>query len=176
MEYTGVMANELHIIKNRRDEVLTEIAGYKAEIERLESELPELDVAERVLARLTGEPRSEVSAVKPSVDEALVGAKPEGIPTVPEMIVTLLKEAQASGSRGMSAKDLLDGIAKRWWPDAKSDTVAPTAWRMRKRGDLDKDGVHYSIPKTNTGSEAEASEPSEVPVSRPERTAQYLLR
>lgn len=65
------------------------------------------------------------------------------------MIVSLLKDAERQGKRGLEPREITIGITKRWWPGVKSEDVAPTAWRMWKAGRLEKDGTVYMIRKNN---------------------------
>ena len=86
-------------------------------------------------------------------------AKPTGTPTVIEMIKMAL-----DGSAPMEPKAILEIVRDRWWPDAPSSSIGPTAWRMwNEMGILAKseDGL-YSFPKEKTpaGEAAGVSEPS----------------
>jgi hypothetical protein len=187
------MSNPTQIVELRLAAINEEIASLKTRIATLENEKPELQVALRVLSRLAGEARREESEDQLVVAEEAGGAKPEGIPTVPEMIVRVLREAKLHGRRGLEPKEIQAEIARLWWPGVKADAIGPTAWRMRKRGDLSKQGDLYVIsdaaearrdraaaflkdlglesapdaqasPETNKASDVGASEASEVPV------------
>jgi hypothetical protein len=151
---SSYMNNPLAIIFRRRAEIEREMQECRDRLQRLQSELPELDVAERVLTRL-GTTEHETVADAPDMglmaqaerllDEAPVVSKPHGIPTMPEMILEALRKGQAIPV-GMEPRELLKYIAERWWPDVRSELVGPIAWRMWKRGDLVKEGSLYRLP------------------------------
>jgi len=131
---------DIGMIAVRRDEIQAELAKMDRRAEELRGELSELDIAARVFQRLVA------SAMAPDEDDIPLAAaagsrKPEGIPTTPEMIVMVLKEA----AKPLEPREIKETIAARWWPDVQSEDVGPTAWRMWRRGELAKDSSLYAL-------------------------------
>jgi hypothetical protein len=166
------MNNPLAIIFRRRAEIEREMQECRDRLQRLQSELPELDVAERVLTRLGGAEQASLRAIPANepldtvtadrlLDETSVSGKPHGIPTMPEMILEALRSGQAI-PLGMEPRDIMKFIADRWWPDVRSELVGPIAWRMWKRGDLVKDGPLYKLPTKNEATDNEPDKGSSV--------------
>ncbi len=150
------MSNESSLIAARRQAIAIERQEHLDAVKALDDELSELDVAERVITRLmgtSGSVLSEESApvpdghFEPSSVLALSAArKPEGTPTMPDMILDILNHRHARGLPGATVGDMKVFIAAKWWPDVTSTEINPIAWRMAKRGQIIKDGAAYSIP------------------------------
>jgi len=163
--YQMSMTDQLKLVRDRRLAVEAEIEHLIARISALKAELPDLQVTERTLTRLAAgehqaDQRDTIFVIHPDEVEArkLItpaklaaalngGGKPSGIPTTPEMILTLLTEASRRGSRGYEPQELTRAISRRWWPGVKSEEVSPIVWRMWKRGQLRKDGSMYFLPE-----------------------------
>lgn len=146
------MTNEpLDMIVKRRNEIAAAISDYTTKIDDLRKELPDLDVAERVLKRLS-----------PSADEGPIttvfmtlGAqlaekdankiKPADIPTMPEMIIEAIKNID-HGHVGLMPADVVKYIAHTYWSGVRPELVGPIMWRMAKEGRLSKVGSRYSLP------------------------------
>jgi len=145
------MANDsINLISARRAQIDREMAALRQREKVLQAELAELDQAERVLVRLSGQSGLAISAEVLSQDaEAPVG-KPEGTPTVTKMITIALREALKLGLDGMEPKQLVEYIAQKWWPNVRTVDVGPIAWRMWKNGQLRKDGTIYMLPENET--------------------------
>lgn len=151
-----IMTDHLILIANRRREIEAEIARLQSSIDSLQAELPELDAAERVLSRLSGQGGSPAGAQ--AAPQAAAGpepvattAKPEGTPTVPQMIVEALKDAAAKGQDGLTPAEMTAYIAQRWWPNVKGVAVSPIAWRMWSHNKkLVKEGSLYKLPPEHT--------------------------
>jgi hypothetical protein len=71
--------------------------------------------------------------------------KPNGIPTVPEMIIEAIKDANNSGNPGLGPRGLKSYIRGRYWPGMPDRVPGPIAWRMWKRGELGKKGVSVFV-------------------------------
>lgn len=143
-------SNPYALLLHRRREIASEIADLRTRIDALEAEDQELATAEKVLSRFGGAQPGTVSltAADLTIGEAKQSGKPEGTPTTPNMIIALLREAQAQGKSGLEPREMQISISKRWWPSVKSEDVGPTAWRMWKSGRLIKDGSLYMLPRT----------------------------
>jgi hypothetical protein len=74
-------------------------------------------------------------AAKPAV------SKPQGIPTVPDMILRTL----TSAGDGLRPAQITNSIRREWWPDMPADRVATTIFRMAHDGRLAKDGNRYKL-------------------------------
>jgi hypothetical protein len=137
--------DSLLLLRYRREAIATQLKELGEQAAALRSEDTELEMAERVLARFEPTEPTEPKGA----EEASTGGKPQNTPTTPQMILTLLKDAERQGKPGLEPRHMLLAITKRWWPSVKSEDVAPTAWRMWKEGRLSKDGPLYMLPKNN---------------------------
>ena len=144
------MTDQLNLIQARKREIAASRAEHISALEALESESAELEIAERVIARLVGAHRPSApiavfASLADKVAPALNG-KPSGTPTVPEMIVELLRNHNTSEPAGLDVKAIVQLIGEKWWPAVSAADISPIAWRMAKRGQLAKNGAVYSLP------------------------------
>jgi hypothetical protein len=134
----------LSLIRARKAEMAAQRAKEQAERARLDAEAAarakeeeELAVAERVYARLAGKPVeslvSEETPERKSAPAAGGTPRPEGIPTVPEMVTQLLLDAEQRGARGLKSSEIMAGIDSRWWPGVSVNHVMPTVYRCISR-------------------------------------------
>jgi hypothetical protein len=116
----------------------------------LEVQERDLETAERVLTSLEAEQEPELALVEAAVATTITPqpGKPEGIPTMPEMIKEALKDARSRGLKGLEPKEITSFIAAKWWPTVTINSVGPIAWRMYDREQLAKRQSKYSLPKT----------------------------
>jgi hypothetical protein len=151
---------EMTLLSNRRREVLGEIARLKERLSEMEAELVDIDAAGRVIARLSGAEWPPSGAQDKPKPAGASGAKPEGTPTMPEMIKDVLARAHRQGRRGMEPKEIAKAIAEQWWPDVRGDHASSITWRMWKRGDLEKvEGTTlYRLPQEDKAPDADAAE------------------
>jgi hypothetical protein len=141
--------SDIALIQNRVREVEQQINRYRMSIDGLEKELKELELAARVLARLSGATGDQVGQEDASGTKATGGSgKPEGAPTMPEMIVEVLKQYESVFGDGAEPKAIAREIRLRWWPDVDGAYVSSIMWRMWKRGDLVKhtETATYRLP------------------------------
>jgi hypothetical protein len=144
------MANELELIATRR----SQIAGIRSQhvdaLKALDAELDELDIAERVISRLSSSTPPISAAVLAGAEAAAGTRKPPNIPTIPEMISDILKIDISTDTMtiapAMTPKQLTEQIRARWWPNVTPSEISPIAWRMAQRGELVKDGPLYRRP------------------------------
>lgn len=73
-------------------------------------------------------------------------SKPDGLPSVAKMIVSVLEEAAADGYHGFRPCDLAEIVRKTWQRDVQTKVVNTIAWKMAKDGKLVKDGSVYRLP------------------------------
>jgi hypothetical protein len=141
------------MVAKRRAMANAEIARLTAQIgachtaiETWRAQLADLEVAERVWATLEQE-TAQIDEGAPTAAEARSNRKPQGLPSMPEMILETLRDARRNGLNAMEPKQMATRIARRWWPDVKITDVGPIAWRMwKKQGVLDKSGSGYVLP------------------------------
>lgn len=141
---------DLALIQARRAKIASDMAeevnrfeglkkAHENRVADLEAELEELQIAERVFAKLTGE------ATDGSGGGANTG-KPANTPPVTDMIREALAHGKSLGTARMKPAEMLSYIQGKWWPSADSTAVGPIAWRMWQRDELDRyqDGT-YSL-------------------------------
>lgn len=148
------MAHELDIIAIRRNQIAAARTEHEAAIQVLDQESAELDVAERVIARLVASPtltthpeKADPALTLPEVAMLVTGRKPPNIPTIPEMIREILKvENELLPRPALTPKQMTDKIRASWWPSVTPTEISPIAWRMAKRKELVKEGPLYRLP------------------------------
>lgn len=166
-------ASHLQLIVSRRREIDEELARLAAQTDELRKELNDLSVAERVMARLSGADVAEASqeAEPQGGPVNVTSRKPEGTPSVPDMIITVLEYARlASPSGGYEPKEITKHIQNEWWPDMPPSVTNSIVWRMWKRGQLEKAGSLYMLPEKN---EAADDDPSKEPSAASDQQPQF---
>lgn len=135
------------IIKNRRREVAQEVERLQSRLAELNAELSELEIAERVIDRLSGGQRDSVSQgnepqpQKPSRQN-------ETSMTIRQMVMEALMDARQRGLRGLAPKDIREYISREFGKDI-GQQVNTTASRMwRDIGEISKheDGGLFYLP------------------------------
>jgi hypothetical protein len=132
---------DIRLIQARRKKIQAEIEAAQAEFEAkivgLKAEAKELDIAERVFARLSSEDHSSTGQDHRRVkEEEETEGKPEGLPAVSEMIKEALAHAVMQGGLGLKPAAILAYIRGKWWSEAESNDVGPIAWRMWQNDQL----------------------------------------
>ena len=117
---------DIEAIKSRQREV-------KAEIDRLQKEADELDIALRVLSRFS--PVDSESGTK------LGPPRPEGIPTTFKMVETVLDEAVG----GLTGRQIVEAIGEKYWPGVRGQQILPIIYGFYKKGRLKKTGTGQFI-------------------------------
>jgi hypothetical protein len=147
---------DIGLIQARRQKIANEIAAEKGRFEALvrehdqriiafQKEANDLSIAERVFANLTKEDTSaEPQAEDQTADS---GGKPEGTPSVPEMIEEALTHALGLSRTRLRPSEMTSYIRGKWWPSVEGNAVSSIAWRMWQRDQLVKytDGT-YALP------------------------------
>jgi hypothetical protein len=100
---------------------------------RLEPVMPEHPEGPQFVVTVT--PPPDATPAAPSA------SKPQGLPSVPEMILQALVDA----ADGLRPRDITQTIRREWWADMPADRVPVTAFRMAKEGRLAKDGNKYRL-------------------------------
>lgn len=153
-------SSDIERVQSRRRKIEREIKDAKLRISALTSEDQELEIAERVILRLSGNGnygnstlpslRQEAHGVVGGVKEEEITGKPSNTPTMPFMITEALQYARYRGKVGLEPKEMTEYIAGKWWPDVTINNVGPIAWRMWKRGEVKKSDSTYSLPRDET--------------------------
>jgi hypothetical protein len=177
-------------VRARRKAIQAETAAFQHRIEELLEEDRELDIAERVLMRLTARAQADAEAdeagigleleLAPPTDTKLAkmaalvsarvdelhakdaAAKPINIPAMPDMIREALKHAVDRGVHGLTPAEMLAYIRNKYWPEATTNKVGPIAWRMHRRNQLLKRGQVYRLPREPEKRSAESANFSEA--------------
>jgi (2Fe-2S) ferredoxin len=145
----------------RRSVVIAGIEEARALLQGMEAELRELEIAQRVLGRLSGRSIEDVSDHNvrlakgaDAVAKAFIDTsrKPEQTPTVPVMILDAIRDAHSRGLIGLKPKEMVDYIARTYWPEVKPTSVGPIAARMLAQGRLVKEPKFglYALPENET--------------------------
>jgi hypothetical protein len=68
-------------------------------------------------------------------------SKPDGIPTMSQMIEITLKGV----GDGLKPKQIINQIKREWWPDMPNERVHQGLFRGVRKGHLQKDGNRYKL-------------------------------
>jgi hypothetical protein len=68
--------------------------------------------------------------------------KPEGLPTLANMVLAALKNGETDGMRSC---EIANAIRKTWWPGVKTPDVGAAVWRLAGAGRLEKSGNRYRL-------------------------------
>lgn len=124
----------------------------RAEIERLQAEFEEIEGAIRVASRFASPKLVKESPAEPKLESStkLGPQRPSGIPTNFEMAQITIRDAVMRGKPGLTASEIVDEIAKRWWPGLQGPQILPIIYQLAKRGRLNKgeDG-YFRLPDMN---------------------------
>ncbi|WP_299683879.1 hypothetical protein [uncultured Tateyamaria sp.] len=157
--------SEQSIITRRIEEVKAESVRLRAKLAENDKELVELETAASVIARLTGAERPETvtsDATSTSKDAVRAkNAKPEGLPTMPELILMALKQEK----RAMEPREITEVIRRNWWPEVDGQKIGSIVWRLNNRKDIEKvEGTStYRLPQIKEASDTEPGRsPSEA--------------
>jgi hypothetical protein len=129
---------------------LASAAKYDALAAKARAEAADFDAAERVWVKLFADIDADADDAAAVLMVPHHGKKPAEVPSVPDMIVEILKGGERAGMLGMTPTELLNQIRIMWWSGAQNSDVGPTAWRMWKDGRLVKpnpDSAVYALPK-----------------------------
>jgi hypothetical protein len=154
--------NQIELIQSRQREIADELA-------RLQKEQDELDIAMRVLNRLVSKPRAvpviarRVRKPPPPPSSArkirkLGPPRPPGIPSNFELVEMILKSSEREGKNGLTAREIVEQIGKRYWPGVKGPQVLSFIYKFAKDDRIHKtsSGKFKSLHKNNEGSDGDA--------------------
>jgi hypothetical protein len=104
-----------------------------AEIARLQRERDDLDIAARVFKQLFGGLENGAP-----VKSKMGPPRPDGTPTAFEMTTLILSSAEKAGKDGLSAKEIVDEIRKRYWPGIVGAQILPSIYQFAQNGRIHK--------------------------------------
>jgi hypothetical protein len=131
--------SKIQLIRDKLQALNSEIARLEGEIARLREQANDYEAAERVWASLgfdDEESTPRKASPSPSENDLNTTGKPPGIPTMPDMIVEVLRRNDQLTDEVKSPSQVLEIIKKEWWPTATSTDISPVMWRMAKDGRL----------------------------------------
>jgi len=132
------MNADLKGIQERRRKIAEEVA-------RLQAEDKELEIALRVFGRYAS--KGENGEREP---DRLGPPRPEGTPSLFEMTDTVIKAAIAAGKPGLTGREIVAEIGKRYWPGVKPAQILPPIYGFTKRGRLRKNSNGIFKPTHET--------------------------
>lgn len=155
-------APDIEAIEARKQEIDEQIAA-------LQKEAGELEVTLRVLQRFAGG-----SDGAPHEGSKLGPPRPDGIPTLFDMAYEVIRDAELKGKKGLSVKDIVEAIGKRYWPGVRGQQISAPLYGMAKKGRFNKtsNGLFQTVRKdkapadllagasSNHGGEALSSNPN----------------
>lgn len=157
-ERTVIRIIDTEALHARRDAIDQEIARHRDAIAALEQRRNELEIGERIIAEFAAEQsapkgdsmRREAPTSEQQQSDQKRTRKPEGLPTMSDMILAALRDARARSSIGMMPAEVTAFIRKNYWPEVLPEAVTPIVWRMWKKDRvLEKDGAHYTLPEAS---------------------------
>ncbi|WP_426315300.1 hypothetical protein ACN9MF_08435 [Methylobacterium fujisawaense] len=152
------MPDELALVRRRLGEIDATENNLRAQLDLLSAERKDLSRVEEILTALAHRFRGETTSnesYSPIAEERIQKiihgsgspkrgtARPEGIPTVAEMVDTLLRETEERGKKGLTGQEIVKAIDERWWPGVDQNNILPTALRHVKQNRLGRDGPLY---------------------------------
>ena len=103
------------------------------EVARLQKEAEELVIAKRVFDRFSEKPAPKTG------DPPEGRPRPKGTPTNIEMADFVLADAEKEGNEGgLTANELVQAIAARYWPGLVGPQILPSIYAFAKAGRLHK--------------------------------------
>jgi hypothetical protein len=106
------------------------------EVARLQKEAEELAIAKRVFARFSGKPSNGSSV--PKADDPEGQPRPKGAPSNFEMAELVLADAEKNGEDGLTASEIVQAIAARYWPGLIGPQILPSIYKFAKDHRLHK--------------------------------------
>jgi hypothetical protein len=162
--------NQIELIESRQREIADELG-------RLQKEQDELDIAMRVLNRLAGQlptargapvttrqvrnppPPPPLRPPKSAGKIRKLGPpRPAGIPSNFELVEMILKSSEREGKNGLTAREIVEQIGKRYWPGVKGPQVLSFIYKFATDDRIHKTaaGKFKSLHKNNEGSDGDA--------------------
>jgi hypothetical protein len=148
----------LQQIQNRRAEAEQEVARLQGLLTNKQTEVADLTAAERVFGMLDDDAKRPTSGTasgykaQTPVGRAFADTGTE--PTMPEMILAVLKTAHAEGHKSLTSREIAEAMKAEFKLPLDDDRVSSTIWRLWKADRLRKikQGV-YALPKERPASD-----------------------
>lgn len=100
-----------------------------AQIVALQREAEEIEITLRVLKRF---PAGKEGQEPEQTSNKSGPPRPDGTPTLFEMVSLILSSARREGKLGLTGREIVDEIGRRYWPGVQSQQVLPTVYRFVK--------------------------------------------
>jgi hypothetical protein len=88
----------------------------------------------------------QTAALVPTNKPTKPRIKPEGLPPVSAMVMTVLDNAEAPG---LKPQQIRDRIRAKYWPEAPADRIISAAWKLAKGGKLAYADGYYRRQRNN---------------------------
>ena len=141
---------EIDVITEREEELKAKRARVAESLDAIDKELEELAVAKNVMQRLSGKkaapsspPKARRKRVKTETQK-----KPEGLPTIRELVLEALMDARQRGLPGLAPKGIREYVAKahQYEMGSTANTVPSRMWRDEKSILKDTETGLFSLP------------------------------
>lgn len=153
----------LRLKKAQVNKRMGDLNGRRAKIDReleaLAKEAAALETTLETLAKVYGIDPSLRPEIKAGRVTGGVSTKPEGTPTLYEMVTTIFNDWAFLDDKH-EAQDIYEEIRKRWWSDAPRNSIFPSLWRFADEGRIIKDGTKYGPIQKNETPDAGTSDAS----------------
>lgn len=133
---------ELKVIINRKAEI-------SALIKKLQAELAELEVAERVLLRISGEKKQAPEHVQNKNIIIPVDTPTKPDKTVAEMAISVLEIQDMLDDEGLTSRQILDEIRGRGMPQLQRTSLTAPLYRLKNAGKIVRVGRRWKLSTEN---------------------------
>jgi len=105
-------------------------------IRKLEDEASDIEIALRVIEKYAP------AEMETKSDGGRGAARPNGLPTLFEMVTYVLRDAE---SNGLTSSEIVAKIRARYWPGLISSQIMPSVYRFVKEKRLGKRGDKFHL-------------------------------
>ena len=148
------MEQQANLIRARRRELQEDTERHRMAISANTAEMAELDIAEKVILRLSGASSAyfdepPLPSYFPAFDGEPRKKRARGVNPLTDVILQIVQEKHDAGIVGMEPRDALSRARELWKPDVEGTLVSTTFWRLMKLGKLEKvEGTSiYRLPQ-----------------------------
>lgn len=137
-----LMGQELETVQRKMADAERELKTIDSRRVELEQWLRDLAVTERTLARMLDVDLPTSTVAGPAENSRR--KKPDNIPSVYDMAVTVLRDRS---DEFVDGQEIVSAIKARWWPNVTTNDILPTLWRLATKDQrLRKEGRRYGLP------------------------------
>lgn len=136
-------------IAKRRSDLAARMDKLRREDEGLAVEADEIATTLKTLSRVYGLDVDGGSEIKGGRSTGGHTTKPDGTPTLFEMVTEILEDRALIDSAPVEGDLIYEEIRRRWWPEAPRNSIIPSLWRFSKEERLVKDGTAYGLVLKN---------------------------